>query len=197
MLLDNTLVDFHRGGWNPLEVGIGVQVDVVEAEVVAWTEGEAPLAVGGDAPADVDGYVDALAAGTLDFAHVVLDVFRSVKPVGGIDAAVLDQQDFLVWEELLVVFEHSVQDARPDRGLVVVADGRGHELLDTVETQRTDAPVVVEADEVLLAHALRGADKLRQFSGHAQVPPVAVDSGREGIVELEQGVEEAQRGANQ
>src|SRR5437764_10479425 len=82
MLLDNTLVDFHRGGWNPLEVGIGVQVDVVEAEVVAWTEREAPLAVGGDAPADVDGYVDALAAGAFDFAHVILNVFCTVIPVG-------------------------------------------------------------------------------------------------------------------
>ena len=108
VLLDDALVDFYGGGFDALQVGVGVQVDVVEAEVVAWAERQAPLAVGGDAPADVDRYLDALAAGALDFAHMILDILRTIKPVGGIDAAVFDQQDFFVWEEFRVVFEHSV-----------------------------------------------------------------------------------------
>src|SRR5205823_15010439 len=72
-----------------------------------------------------------------------------------------------------------------------------HQPLEAVDLERAEAPVVVESDEVLLADALRRAEKLRQLAGHAEVPPVAGQGGREDAELLEQRVEDPQDRAQQ
>ncbi len=81
---------------------------MVEAEVVAGTEGQAPFAVRSDAPADVNGYLDALTARAFYLVHVAFDVGGAVNAAGTDDAAVFNEQQFLVWEHLRVVLEHAI-----------------------------------------------------------------------------------------
>lgn len=198
---DDIGIDLRALGWFSGELGIRIEIDMVEAEVAFGREGKAPFAVGGDAPAEVGGDGDALAAGHEDLADVGVDVLVALVTVGGFDAAIFNDQDLLVREQPVEAAEGDEEAGGLDGSVGKFAHGGIEELRDAVELKGVDAPVVVEADEVLLPMAVVGAEVGWKLAGHAEGPPVAIaDGGEDGegakrvLDEAKDGGEAAEEG---
>src|SRR5579871_748346 len=84
-----------RVGGDALELGVGVEIDVVEPKVAAVVEGQAPLAIRGDAPAEIALDGDAACDGLADLVDVRLEVVGAGHAGRAPDAAVLDDDDRL------------------------------------------------------------------------------------------------------
>src|SRR5579883_2441037 len=177
--LDDLVEYSCRVGRNAGQRWIAIELHAIEAEVTRFVERQAPLAVRRDAPADVALDVHPLANCSLDLAQVATQVACPTDPVGHFDTTILDDQDWLTGEEVRVEAEHVVKGARPNWRLVEVTPSGFQEMTDAVDSQRADPPVIVKADEVLLADALGGAEGLRKLSGHSEVPPVTGHYDRE------------------
>ncbi len=68
------LVGRRRRGWDALQFGVVIQVDMIKPEVIARAKLQAPFAVRGDAPAEVACHLDAFPMSALDLADVALDI---------------------------------------------------------------------------------------------------------------------------
>ena len=191
-IADDLAVRLHRRGRHALQLRVAIELDVVQPEVAAFVELQAPLAVRRDAPTDVGDHIHAVAAGALHLTDVPADVAYPIDAVGDLHRAVLDDQDRLVGQQFRVILQHPIERARPDWCAVEVTRRRVQQPLNAIDLERSDAPVVVETDVILLSDALPRAQELRQLPGHAEVPPVARERGREGAELLEQRVEDPQ-----
>jgi hypothetical protein len=129
-------------------------------------------------------------ASTLNLTDVLAYILRTVHTISLIYTAVLNNEDFFVWEPLGMVLEHPVKSLRPDWGMVIMTQRSLHELLDTVRPQGADPPIVVEADEVLFANTLWRTQKCWQFPCHTEVPPVTGKGSRKDAIELEERVKD-------
>ena len=148
---------------------------MIEPEVAGVVEGQAPLAVGGDAPAEVCGNGNAFVDRALHVAEVTGDIVGASDAVGGRRAAVLDQDDRLSGKLLLLLAQDVVDDRGPDRRVRVPAFRRCAQALNLRRPQGWNAPIVVESDEVDRAHALRRAEKGREPPRHPEIPPVRAE----------------------
>src|SRR5262249_2060988 len=63
------------------EVGVAIEIDVIEAEVGTGAKAQPPLAIRGETPDEVALNVDAGRASALDLPHVLAKVGRSVNDV--------------------------------------------------------------------------------------------------------------------
>ena len=114
----------------------------------------APLAVGGDGPEIVAADGDAVADGALDLGEVGAQVVGARDAVGDRHAAVFHDEDFLIGEPPVKAAQRMIESLRPDGGLQETAVRSVLQQTEFPQLPRRQAPVVIEADEVLRADRL-------------------------------------------
>src|SRR5579875_3114332 len=120
---DDLCVAFAGRRGDAREMRVRVQVDVIQSEVAVVVENQAPLTVGGDAPAQIRIYRYALGDGALHLAQVAFDVVFAADVVRGRNASVLDQHDRFSGKLPHLLDENIVEDLGPNR--CVPVDGVG------------------------------------------------------------------------
>ena len=174
MFRDEVAVVFDFGGGLAFELGIDVEVDVVEAEVGLVVEGVTPLAIGREGPTEISADGDAFLTDLGHFVEVNAEVFLAGDAIGEGDAAVFDDHDFLFGKPTMIAAHGVTHPFGPDGGVEEAALAGFDEAVQAVKLTGGQAPIVIHADEV---ERLMGFGRTKtggKFAAHSEIPPVGV-----------------------